>query len=200
MGVKRAVPIADRRDMSLKDQLRLRLVLPLAAVAVTGVAATQIGVLDKLAGSDHDAAAASAAQTQPVAPESEPAEAKPAESPAAEPAVAPAAKPRKSGPERLGAQLEKHGVVVVVVYSPDSAVDALAIAEARSGAKAAGAGFLALSAAKEKEIGELAQSHNLRLTPTTLVFADDSQLVKKFAGFVDRQTVAQAAQDARPPA
>jgi hypothetical protein len=164
------------------------------------VGVTQLGVLDKLVGSESEAAAASPAQAQPAAPVTQPATPEPAEPAVAEEAAAPAPKPKKTGMERLAAQLEKHGVVVVVVYSPDSAVDTLVIAAARSGAKAADAGFLALNGAKENEIGELAASLNLRLTPTTLVFADapqSSQLVKKFVGYVDGETVAQAAQDAR---
>ena len=119
-----------------------------------------------------------------------------AEEPAAEePAEEPPAE--DAGVRKLDKALEKNKVVVVVVYSPDGAVDAQQVGEARSGAADVNVGFLSLNAAKEKEIGDFAQTYEIRTTPVVLVFRRGPELVGRFETFADSVTVAQAAQDAR---
>ena len=103
----------------------------------------------------------------------------------------------------LTRELERHGVAVVALYVPDSAVDRMAIREARAGAAAAGAGFLALDVSNERAIAPLADRFGLRsanelVVPATVVFRRGPEVVTKFSGFADREIVAQASDDAGP--
>jgi hypothetical protein len=183
---------ADKRRV--KEQLRLKFILPLVAVAVAGLGVAKF-VLLKDDSSDAEAATP-VAETLPVAP---PAVAPPAET--AEPAeteTTEAEAPKTDvGLEKLDAALAKKKIVVVVVYSPDGAVDTLQVAEARAGATDVGAGFVALNAAKEKEIADFAGTYDVRDTPVVLVFRRGPKLTGRFDIYAHATTVAQAAQNAR---
>jgi hypothetical protein len=102
-----------------------------------------------------------------------------------------------SDESKLVRELEKHRVVVAVLYSPDSNVDTLAIAEARAGARQAGAGFVAIDVYNAKEVAPVAaQFGTIRGAPAVLVLERFEGAVTQFAGYVDRETVAQAVDNA----
>lgn len=187
----------------LKSQLRLRFVLPLVIIAAAGLAVFQLGLVERLTGTNETAGAA-----QPSSAEEPSATTAPATTGAEEPvdgettaegeqSIEPRVTTKPTGAEQLAAELEERPVVVVVVYSPDGAVDSLAIAEARLGAEDAKAGFLALDASKERAIGEIATAYDIRSTPTVLVIRRGPTLANTIAGWADRQTVAQLAENAR---
>ncbi len=96
----------------------------------------------------------------------------------------------------LARQLDKHKVVVAVLYAPDAPLDRLAIAEARAGALLAGAGYVSVDVYDAKAIARLAAEYSIREAPTVLVLTRAKGAVSTFSGWVDRETVAQAADNA----
>lgn len=184
----------------MKNKLRLRFVLPLALVAVGGLAVFQLGLVDRLTGTDEDASA-TPAQSQPIdtvaageTGQDEPAPATTGEEGqgAEEPSSS-----EPTGMEKLEKRLLKHEVVVVVVYTPESDVDTRQIAEAREGSDDAQAGFLALDGSDDNQVAELAATYDVRTTPAVLVFTQGQTLLTRITGFADSEIVAQAAQNAR---
>lgn len=111
----------------------------------------------------------------------------------AEDAAARSPKTATSALERL---LKKHSAVVVILYSPDSPLDTLATREARAGALAARAGFMAVDVTDEQAAAALASAYRVREAPALFVFGRGPTLVTQIGGFADRDTVAQAAQNA----
>jgi hypothetical protein len=111
-------------------------------------------------------------------------------------------------PAALAHALALHEVVVISLYAPRSAVDALAPDEARHGAALAGVGFIALNVADEKVVSPLTSLLTGASTaadrvpdgPAVLVFQRPRTLFVRFNGFADRDTVAQAAANAANPA
>jgi hypothetical protein len=104
-------------------------------------------------------------------------------------------------PTPLNDQLAEHPVVVVAFFDPNSPVDGTALAEARSGAAAAGVGFLAVNVLDEHVAAPLAGSladGELLPDPGILVYRASGRLVSRFDGFLDQTAVAQAAVNARP--
>lgn len=150
------------------------------------------------------AAKASAAARKPtaVAPTPQP-KAKPAKTPAAPAAAKP--KPVRVAPvaangmpSSLMSALARNDVVVVALYSSSSKIDAIARDEARAGAAAARAGFVLLDVNRDQRAAEaltLKLGTVLR-TPGVLVFSHPDVLKLQLDGFRDRETVAQAAQNA----
>ena len=180
----------------MREQLRLKLVVPLVVIALGGLAVAKFVVLDDDS-VEAEAAIPAATVVDPAGADSEPPATTTTEEPAAEEPAAEEPPAEDAGVRKLDKALEKNKVVVVVVYSPDGAVDAQQVGEARSGAADVNVGFLSLNAAKEKEIGDFAQTYEIRTTPVVLVFRRGPELVGRFETFADSVTVAQAAQDAR---
>jgi hypothetical protein len=106
------------------------------------------------------------------------------------------AKYGSAGAALNAALLHKH-VVVVLFYAPGDDYDTIQTRETRAGALDAGAGFLALDVTKNDEIAALASEYDVREAPATLVFIPGPKVFYRAAGFLDRQSVAQAATDAR---
>jgi hypothetical protein len=136
--------------------------------------------------------------------------AKPAAKPKTKPVAVPAAPVRKpveppkgdpvdaNGlPLVLARTLAKHPVTVVALYDPAAAIDAMALAEARAGAAEVKAGFLALSIRSERHVRPLAQLLGVLESPSVLVYERPNTLFVRLNGFSDRQTIAQAAANAR---
>jgi hypothetical protein len=132
-------------------------------------------------------------------------------SPTAKPKPTPAAKPAhrapvqsaavtaalKAGlPPAIARALGAHPVVVVSVFDPYSEVDGISFAEARAGAKLAHAGFVPLNVLSEAQAGKLTEQLGLLPNPGLLVYARPSTLAVRINGFVDKETVAQAAANA----
>jgi len=152
--------------------------------------------------------------TEPVAiplPAAKPAKAavaQPAKAAASAPAVNPAAKPvatRKplnpvvpatGFPVSVDRALRQHEVVVVSLVVPGARVDELAAAEAQAGAKLGGAGFLALNVLNEDVARALLNKLESVQDPSVLVVKRSGEVALELAGFVDRETVAQAAANA----
>jgi hypothetical protein len=99
-------------------------------------------------------------------------------------------------PNAIATALGRHRTVVVSLYNPYSEVDGIAFAEARAGAKNAGVGFVPLNVLSEAQIGNLTQMLGLLPDPGLLVYIRPGTLVVRISGFADKETVAQAAQNA----
>ena len=125
--------------------------------------------------------------------------------PAATPAPAPKAPVRPAAvtaalaaglPAPLASALGRNHTVVVSLYNPYSRVDAIAFAEARAGAQLAGAGFLPLNVLSKAQVGKLTEQFGLLPNPGVLVYVRPANLAARITGFADKETVAQAAQNA----
>lgn len=99
-------------------------------------------------------------------------------------------------PAALDAALAKNAVVVVSLYVPGARVDKLATDEARAGAALGGVGFLALNVLDERQAKPLLTKIGVLEDPSVLVFTRPAKVAVRLAGFVDRDTVAQAAANA----
>ena len=99
-------------------------------------------------------------------------------------------------PASLANALGRHQTVVVSLYNPYSQVDGISYAEARAGARIAGVGFVPLNVLSQAQIGNLTQMLGLLPDPGLLVYIRPGTLVAKISGFADKETVAQAAQNA----
>jgi hypothetical protein len=99
-------------------------------------------------------------------------------------------------PRAIATALGRHQTVVVSLYNPYSEVDGIAFAEARAGAKNAGVGFVPLNVLSEAQVGKLTQMLGLLPDPGMLIYIRPGTLVARIGGFADKETVAQAAQNA----
>jgi hypothetical protein len=99
-------------------------------------------------------------------------------------------------PGSLSAELSVHRVVVVSLFAPNVDLDDMAMREARAGALAADVGFVALDVTNEREARPLTKEFGVLEDPAVLVFRRPGELVVRFSGFADKQTVAQAATNA----
>ena len=125
--------------------------------------------------------------------------------PATKPVVAP--KPAQRGnlvdarlPKPLQWALSQHRIVVVSFYDPQSDVDSISVAEAHQGAVDAKAGFLLVSVLDNAVAGPLTAllpGGGLLPDPGVLVYRAPGRVVYRFDGFADRDTIAQAAADAK---
>lgn len=88
-------------------------------------------------------------------------------------------------------------VVVVVFYTPDAVQDTLTILEARAASLATKSGFIAVDVTREQQVQSLAVGYEVLESPSMLVFTRGPKLEARFDGFVDRETVAQAVENAR---
>jgi hypothetical protein len=98
----------------------------------------------------------------------------------------------------LSRALARSAVTVVALYDPSAELDEVALAEARAGAADAKVGFLAINVFNERQVRPLTQLLGVLNSPSLLVYKRPSTLFVRIDGFSDRQTVAQAAANARP--
>lgn len=121
----------------------------------------------------------------------------PAKAAAAKPAAAPKpvqpAIPPTGFPVQVDKALRQHEVLVVSLVVPGSRVDELAAAEAQAGAQLGGAGYLALNVLNEAVARALLTKLDSVQDPSVLVLKRSGEVALELAGFVDRETVAQAA-------
>jgi hypothetical protein len=169
------------------------------------------GIADAPAAAKKVAAKADAAVKKPLAKKTSPAStnakatATPKPAATKKKAVAAPAKPKEyrgiatNGlPMQIAVALRSEDVVVVALWGTGGKIDALSRDEARAGAKAAGAGFVALNVidhAREAEALTL-QLGTLLRAPAVLVFTRPKSVANRLDGFRDRESVAQAALDA----
>jgi hypothetical protein len=120
----------------------------------------------------------------------------------AAPAAAAAAKPKPAAappPNQLPAAirhaLAAHKVVVVALYDPKAKIDGAALAEARAGADLSGVAFVPIDV-RSRGVDSLNARYGAVQDPAVLVLRPPGSVVVRIDGFVDRDTVAQAAADA----
>jgi hypothetical protein len=108
--------------------------------------------------------------------------------------------PAESNPveTRLTAALATGGPVVVVAQLPTGVVDSLAVREARAGADAAGATFVAFDVSVEATADGVLTELGVATTPSVLIVTGKDALATNiWNGYVDRDVVAQAVENAR---
>jgi hypothetical protein len=193
----------------------MRVVLALGGLAALGLAAFMLTM-----GRPSGAGQASVAPIKPLHPVRKPGthgtlrgtlvktHAKP-QAVAAKPKVTPA-KPGKVEPKpvvllpglpaEVATALRTHELVVVALYDPQARVDQISLAEASAGAKAADAGFVPLNVLRQRQAGPLMRQLGVLPDPAVLVYRRPGDVVARFDGFADRDTVAQAVLNAMPPA
>jgi hypothetical protein len=179
----------------MRQQLRLRVLVPVAVLGLlgAGVGAFAMGQPANPASTPLPASSAAvdtgatdvgqtetgAATTTPEAPAPPPAPPKP--------------KPEKTPLEQ---ELAAHRAVVVVFQTPGADLDAAAVREARAGAAAVSAGFLAVNVTEEGAVADIAAEYEVLEAPTVLVIVRRGEVRAGFDGYTDRQTVAQAVTNA----
>jgi thiol:disulfide interchange protein len=167
----------------MASQLRLHVLLPVVVLGALGLGVGAFAFGKPAQGADPDAIAANIAN-RPAA------------------TTAPSAKNKNEDPPRqllspLERQLERHRVVVVLFYAPGDDYDTIQTREARAGALAANAGFLAVDVSNEKRLTKLATEYDVLAAPAVLVFARGPRVAVRIQGYADRAMVAQAAHNAR---
>jgi hypothetical protein len=105
-------------------------------------------------------------------------------------------------PLAISRALAMHAVVVAVLYDPQARMDAISTSEAQAGAALAHAGFVPVNVLRRSEVQAIAEQLRVIHAPTVLVFRrptpGEPALYVQLTGFVDKETVAQAAQNAYP--
>lgn len=103
-------------------------------------------------------------------------------------------------PLAISRALAMHAVVVAVLYDPQARLDAVSTSEAMAGAALAHAGFVPVNVLRRSEIQAIAEQLRVIHAPTVLVFrrpsAGQPALYVQLTGFADKETVAQAAENA----
>jgi hypothetical protein len=168
----------------------MRIVVALGGLAALGLAAFT------LMGGPSGAAEASLTPIKPLHPVRKVVQARPKVAPKPKrPAPKPVALLPGLTPE-IAAALLKHDVVVVSLFDPQARVDQISLAEASAGAKAAQAGFVPLDVLRQGQAGPLVRQLGVLPDPAVLVYRRPGELVARFDGFADRDTVAQAVANA----
>jgi hypothetical protein len=197
--------------MSLTLSPQLRLIALIGALAALLLAGTMFFLTRS--GGDESTGVSDAELAQALAPLGTPKTAAAAAKPAVKPvAKTPAAKPKATKtqaakaapavtaegvPWAIAQALRRDPVVVVSLFAGGAEVDRYTVDEARAGAKSAGAGFVSLDVLAERNAEPLATFlGGVVEPPVVLVYQRPTALHLRFDGFVDRDTVAQAAQDA----
>jgi hypothetical protein len=99
-------------------------------------------------------------------------------------------------PTAIDQALALHRIVVVSVFDPQSATDAISYAEAKSGASDARVGFVGISLLDSPLAAALTSAlpgGGLLPAPGVLIYRRPGILVQRIDGFTDRDVVAQAA-------
>lgn len=180
--------------MNTAAPIQTRFVLLLGIVAALGLAAFMV-MRGGLVGGDETTSPVSPVAATPATAAKTPAKA------AATPAKLRAAKaaPKivlNAGlPANLARQLRREPVVVAAVFAP-GAGDLGAVAQARTGAREVGAGFVTLNALNEKHARAIESLAGTISSPAVLVFKRPGVVKLRLDGFADSTLVAQAAQNA----
>jgi hypothetical protein len=112
--------------------------------------------------------------------------------------VIPSARIGYGFPPEVRKALATKPVVVVSLYTPGVSLDKVTRAEAEAGAKATGAGFVALDVLAQREVGPFLTMLGPLQAPAVLVVRRCcGWAFAMFQGFVDRDSVEQAVVDAR---
>ena len=176
--------------MTLTISPQMRVVAALGGVAALGLAAFMLTM-----GRPSGAGQASMAPIKPLHPVRKPGTHGALRTTAA-------AKPKNATPKpvvllpglpaEVATALRTHELVVVSLYDPQARVDEISLAEASAGAKVAHAGFVPLNVLGQRQAGPLVRQLGVLPDPAVLVYRRPGDLVARFDGFADRDTVAQA--------
>ena len=180
---------ADTGFVSLTLSPPTRVTALVGALVLTGLAAV-VFLLGRGALAGEPAATATPAPaTNPAA------RVAPKPKPAAVPAKP---KPRVASgfPAKIDRALRYNRVVVVSVSMPRAAVDTIVRREARAGARAARAGFVAISATNERVVSALVAKTGV-LTAPAIVVVERPGVVASTFSVTDAGTIAQAVVQAR---
>jgi len=111
-------------------------------------------------------------------------------------------KPKPAGvtpPNQLPAAIRRalaaDRIVVVALYDPNAKIDGAALAEAKAGAKLGGGAFVPIDV-RSRAVDSLNARYGAVQDPAVLVLRPPGSVVVRIDGFADRDTVAQAAQNA----
>jgi hypothetical protein len=85
---------------------------------------------------------------------------------------------------------------VVLFYTPNAELDGAAVLEARSAALSAGAAFVPVNVGSNQAVAELAEAYDVLEAPAVLVFTRGPRVAARFDRLVDRETIAQAVENA----
>ena len=204
--------------MTLTISPQIRLVALFGLLGVLGFAGTMMFLSHRTPSAEpvkhivpysQRAGHATAAPAPPAAKRRAKTSAKPHQLPAAKhvatvrPKPTPKPKPKPLAnpyhlPIPLARALSEHPAVVVSLYSRESKVDTIAYAEARAGAAASGVGFVGLDVLDRAQVGNLTEQLGVLSDPGVLVYRRPGKLAIRLEGFVDRDTVAQAADNVNP--
>jgi hypothetical protein len=167
---------------------------PVRIVALIGLlVATAMGIGTFVLGSTDEGVAATPRVIKPH-------KAKAAAKPVAKAEAKPKPRPTTAAnglPIDVADALAKNPVVVVALYSPGASVGRMALKEAQAGATLAGAGFVSLNVRDPKKSRPLTALLGVLPDPAVLVFERPNEVFVRIDGFADRETVAQAAANAR---
>lgn len=191
-------------DTQISPQVRLVAIVGLVAALAGGggiVFMNRTAAADGLEPAAQDVTQNAALLPVPAKPKAEPAPAQKA----APPKPVPAAKPAEPAPTvdehglplSISAALERSEIVVVTLFAPGGTVDGLALAEARAGAREAGAAFVAVNVLERTQGIAIARLLGVAESPATLVYRSPADLAFRFDGFADLVTVAQGVTNAR---
>jgi hypothetical protein len=174
----------------MRQQLRLRVLLPVAVLGLLGVG---YGAFAYGQGPDVPESIPVPAPTTTEAAPMPKATPKPQAKP--KPAAKPVLNPTLAALRR---EFSENGVAVVVFYNPEDDRDSLAVLEARAGADAANAGFVAVNVLNEKAVRGLAAAFEVLRAPAVVVVVPPRRVKARFLEYVDRATVEQAVENAWP--
>ncbi len=114
--------------------------------------------------------------------------------------AAPAAAAAQQAPDGLPPAVERelaaNHVVVISLYDPKAKIDGTALREAQAGAGLSGAAFVPIDVTTSA-IDGLNKRFGVLQDPAVLVLRPPGDLIVRIDGFADRDTVAQAAANAR---
>jgi hypothetical protein len=185
------------RTLDARARLLLLVLLLVLAAGVAGFMA-----VTRLHGSsDSEPAAVPVTHTPAAKPHAAASSARPHAAPTKRTvAKAPVAKPKPAAsPNQLPAAIRRalaaDQVVVVGLYDPRAKIDGTALAEARAGAKLAGSSFVPIDV-RGRGVDSLNAKYGAVHDPAVLVLRPPDSLVVRIDGFADRDTVAQAADNA----
>jgi hypothetical protein len=133
--------------------------------------------------------------TKPKPVATKPGTHKPAARPKHHPAVA-----ANGLPWSVARALVRNPVVVVAVVAPGSHIDDVALGEAKAAAAQTNAGFVQVNAFAQAQIAPLASKVQITSSPAVLVMKRPTDVTIQIAGWADRDSIAQAVDDAREAA
>jgi hypothetical protein len=93
--------------------------------------------------------------------------------------------------------LVKNPVVVVAIVAPHSRIDQIALGEAKAAAAETNAGFVQVNAYAQAQIAPLASKVQITSNPAVLVMKRPTEVTIQINGWADRDSIAQAVDDAR---